>query len=179
MLHGKHSGHLKGYSAPVISEALKPHIDRSSDFLQEVHIKIYLGNLQVFKYWQPPIFFFNNMRTKYLYKQAKLSPAQPVPTYNVNCFKGSPPWAGQEGMSVCIVRGINLSYAASITALFSQSSSEIINSDSWCQFQTMPTFLVLLRIKRDSKTKHQVVLGTYSGFYKHVCFLLWIIVITF
>ena len=33
MLHGKHSGHLKGYSAPVISEELKPHIDRSSDFL--------------------------------------------------------------------------------------------------------------------------------------------------
>ena len=51
MLHGRHSG-------PVISEELKPHIDRSSDFLQEVHIKIYLRNHQVFKYWKPPKIFF-------------------------------------------------------------------------------------------------------------------------
>lgn len=92
MLHGRHSGHLKGYSAPVISEELKPHTDRSSNFLQEVHIKIYLRNLQVFKYWKPPKKnFFNNMRTKYLRQQAELSPERPVPTYNINCFKGLPP----------------------------------------------------------------------------------------
>ena len=119
------------------------------------------------------------MRTKYFCQQAKLNPAQPVPTYNINCFKGSPPWAGQEGMSLCIVRGINFSYAASITALFFQSSCR--NHEQWFLVPVSNNANIPSSTEDQERSHHKTPNGTWhiQWIQKHACFLLWIIIITF